>query len=390
MTAARTLRFGIAGVAASVGESRAIVSHPHCTVTAAAARTQASLDRFREQFPCDVYFDVEAMCKAPNVDAIFVGTPTHFHVEHTLMAVENGKHVILSKPMATSLEDAQRVVDAVDRNGVTVVVGHTQVFEPPVAKIREIVAGGQLGRLGMINTWYYTDWMYRGRVPEEYDTSQGGGVVYRQGAHQFDIVRWIGGGRVRSVRAMTGIWDLDRPTEGCYAAFLEFEDGAVATCVFNGFDHFHTHELGFGIGEGGQKVVDHEHAEARLELLGKGEAAAKAGRRGGARQGGGGERERFHAFYGLTLVSCEHGDIRQSPKGVLVYGDEELREVEIPRGTTGRDVMVAELYEAAVNGKPASHDARWGMATLEVQLAVIESGQTRREVQLSHQVPTRE
>jgi phthalate 4,5-cis-dihydrodiol dehydrogenase len=73
--------------------------------------------------------------------------------------------------------------------------------------MREIVAGGSLGRLRMINTWHFNDWIYRPRAPWELEAGQGGNLVFNRGSHQVDIVRLIGGGLVRSVRAMTGVWD---------------------------------------------------------------------------------------------------------------------------------------------------------------------------------------
>ncbi|MPZ15448.1 MAG: gfo/Idh/MocA family oxidoreductase [Chloroflexi bacterium] len=402
------LRFGIAGVAAAAGEARSITAHPSCTITAVADRSQANIDAFTAQYPCDIYTEVERMCAAPNVDAVFIGTPTQFHVEHAMLAIEHGKHVILAKPMATNLDDAQLLVEAAERRGVWLSIGHTQGFEPPIFKIREIIESGELGPLRLINTWNYTDWIYRGRVPEELDSSQGGGVVFRQGAHQMDIVRWIGGGLVRTVRAMTGVWDPERPAEGVYAAFLEFADGAVASCTLSGYDYFHSAELGFGIGEGGQRVRNAEPGSARAALRRArasrgGEAAYKVARRSGhgrdpvvshetAAPVGPSDHprgERSHSFYGLTVVTCERGDIRQSPNGLLIYDDGGRREVEIPRTLDGRDVMIQQFSDAVVGDRPPPHDGRWGLATLEAQLAILASGRSRGAIELVHQVPAR-
>ena len=96
----------------------------------------------------------------------------------------------------------------------------------------------------------------------------------------------------------------------------------------------------------------------------------------------------YPAYFGLLIVSCEHGDIRQSPEGLVVYGDSERWSVPLETGVTGRDLMIAELYDAVVNGKAPLHSGRWARATLEVSLGVLESARTRREVLLSHQVPT--
>ena len=388
-----TVRFGIIGVGAANGEIQAITHHPHLTVAAAADHDPVALDGFRRRFPSAAcYRSVEELCDSDDVDAVFIGTPTHFHTAHALLAIEGGKHVIVAKPMALNLTDAQRMVSAAERAGVFLMVGHTQGYEPVVSKIREIVAGGSLGPLRMINSWYYTDWIYRGRVPEELDTAQGGGVVYRQGAHHFDVLRLIGGSKIRSVRAMTGVWDASRPTEGTYAAFLDFESGAAATAVFNGYDHFHSVELGFSIGEGGQRVTTEEYAFARRALAAAGEAGEadlKRRRRSGELRRGSGDPKRYHSFYGLTIVSCERGDIRQSPDGLIIYDEQERREVAFDADRTGRDVMVDEMYRAIASGEPPLHDGRWGLATLEVCLAVLESGRERREVSLSHQVPAR-
>ena len=300
------------------------------------------------------------------------------------MAIEAGKHVILAKPMALNVEDASRTVEAAEARGVRLIVGHSQSYEPAIKRMRQIIESGELGPLGMIHSWYYTDWIYRGRRPAELRTELGGGVVYRQGAHHFDIARVLGGGLVRSVRAVVGRWDPERPTEGAYTAFLEFEDGAAATLAFNGYDHFRTTELGFPIGEGGTEVEHESFGEARLALAASpaNELALKKARR--SRQ----DRQRHQAFYGLTVVSCQRGDMRQSPDGLLVYGDTGRREEQLP-GVTGRDLMLDELYRAVFDDVQPSHDGRWGLATLEIQLAVLQSARERREASLSHQVAYR-
>ena len=88
------------------------------------------------------------------------------------------------------------------------------------------------------------------------------------------------------------------------------------------------------------------------------------------------------------VVSCEGGDMRPTADGIAVYTAEGMREVPIApgRGVPGRGDVLDELYNAVVNGAPLVHDARWGKATVEVCLAILESSRTRQEVTLSHQV----
>jgi phthalate 4,5-cis-dihydrodiol dehydrogenase len=363
----------------------AIARNPNTRVVAAADTNAATVASFQSQFPCQAYAAIEELCEDPDVDVVYIATPTHLHTQHVLAATAARKHVIVEKPLAISLDDADQMIAAVDKAGVQLIVGQSQSYEPPVRAMRELVRSNEVGALKMISGWYFNDWLYRPRLPAELDSRMGGGVVFRQGAHHFDVARLLGGGLVRSVRASAGVWDAQRPTEGSYSAFLEFENGAVANLVYNGYDHFHTVEL-TGQSEGGTRVdpAKLEHAAARRRLEQGGDVALKG-------QGGFSARAEtppYPAYFGLTIVSCERGDIRQTPDGLKVYGDRDIRDVQLPKGVSGRDLMITELYEAVVNGTPALHTARWAKATLEISLAVLESSRTRQEVQLEYQVPT--
>ena len=127
----------------------------------------------------------------------------------------------------------------------------TNLFDPAVRAIRKLVASGEMGALGMINSFNYTNFLYRPRRPEELDTSKGGGILFNQVPHQIDTARLIGGGRVRSVRAQASVLDPLRPTEGSCVAFLQFEGGVAASLVYSGYDHFDSDEWHFGISERG-------------------------------------------------------------------------------------------------------------------------------------------
>ena len=89
--------------------------------------------------------------------------------------------------------------------------------------------------------------------------------------------------------------------------------------------------------------------------------------------------------FGLTLVSCERGDIRQSPDGLLVYSDAGREAIALPADKTPRDLVIAEFADA-IAGKPTTHTGRWGLANLEVCTAAIESSRTGKEIELKHQV----
>jgi phthalate 4,5-cis-dihydrodiol dehydrogenase len=89
-------------------------------------------------------------------------------------------------------------------------------------------------------------------------------------------------------------------------------------------------------------------------------------------------------------VSCEGADLRPLPTGVMVYGDERPRLEPLPRPIVPRVEVIDELYAAVVHGIAPSHDGAWGLATLEVCLAMLESAREGRGVALAHQRPWRD
>jgi phthalate 4,5-cis-dihydrodiol dehydrogenase len=90
--------------------------------------------------------------------------------------------------------------------------------------------------------------------------------------------------------------------------------------------------------------------------------------------------------FGLTLVSCERGDIRQSPDGLFVYSDKGRDEIALPNDRSPRDLVLDEFADVISGKSRAIHDGRWGLANLEVCLAAIESSKIGKAVELSHQV----
>lgn len=389
-----TLNVGIIGLGGGASDMiPAFVQHPHIELTAAADIDKGQLEKFHSEFHGETYLSAEALCENPHVDAVYIATPNQFHTEHARLALEKGKHVLVEKPMTLTLEDAEVMIQAAERHRVQLMVNVKHSFDPHIGKIREIVQSGELGRLRMLHYWYFADWLYRPRTAEELNPSLGGGVTWRQGPHQFDILRTIAGGLVRSVRAMTGMWDESRPVVGCHAAYLEFEDGTAATAVYSGYDHFNSRELTFGVGEARPATESSAYAQGRrtLRQLASGEAETalkRAQRYGGAsRAARAPRRSATWVLGGPLIVTFEKGDVRLTPGGLCIYGDEEKREIPISRETDGRHGIVNQLYEAVVNGRRPSADGAWGKATVEVLLAVLASARERREVFLSHQVP---
>jgi phthalate 4,5-cis-dihydrodiol dehydrogenase len=282
--------------------------------------------------------------------------------------------------MALSLDDCRAMNNAARDNGVQLIVGHSHSFDRPILRARELIRSGHYGALRMITALDFTDFLYRPRRPEELSTEAGGGVVFNQAAHQVDIVRLLAGGKVRSVRAHTGIWDMARPTEGAYSCLLNFDNDVVATLVYSGYAHFDSDEFMGWIGEMGQKKDPQAHGAARKALQGD-ELRLKARRNYGGRDFKQ-IKASAHQHFGVFVVSCEEADLRPLPTGVMVYGGREKRLERLPKPRIPRAEVIDELYGVVVNGQAPLHSGESAMATLQVCLAMLESAQQQKEIVL--------
>jgi phthalate 4,5-cis-dihydrodiol dehydrogenase len=394
-----TIKLGVAGL--GVGSAMIIPTAermPEVELVAAADVRPEAVKGFEQRYEGRGYDSVEKLCADPDVDVVWVATPNNMHCQHVTLAIEHGKHVVCEKPMALSVAECEQMCDAADKAGVYLLCGHTYSLNPSIQAMAQVVRSGELGRLTQVANWLYSDWLLKPRMPEELDVNQGGGVVYRHGPHIIDTVRTIGGGMLRSVRAMVGQHLPERPAPGNFSAYLEFEDGTPATISYSGYGYFNTSDLVWGIGD--RMYTEDEAVQVRKQLRNKtlDVAAQKenlreqtrlgndrpAGERAGVRRAATGN------WFGITLVSCERGTIRQSPDGLLIYDDEGHREVPVTGEGASGNAELRELHAAITQGTPLTHDGRWGMATLEVCVSILQSARERREIMLTHQVPVRE
>jgi phthalate 4,5-cis-dihydrodiol dehydrogenase len=382
------IRLGIAGLGlAGAFMIRAARNDPRIVLAAGADPLPRPREAFARDFGATAYDDFRGLCADRSVEAIYIASPHQFHAQQAIEAMAHGKHVIVEKPLALALADCDAVIAASERAGVHLIVGHTHGFDPNVRAMRRIIRSGELGRLAMILAFNYTDFLYRPRRPEELDTARGGGITFNQVSHQIEIVRTLGGGLVRSVRANAGILDPSRPTEGHSVAFLEFADGAAASLLYSAYDFFDSDEFHGWISESGTPKPPDRHGATRRAFLAGPDAEP-------ARQkdlGYGGRHlpmDQPHLpHFGIIIVTCEYGEMRLSPDGITLYGVDGRREIPVERGPArpGHGDVIDALWGALREGRRDYHDARWGKATLEVALAILQSSRERREIGLAHQ-----
>ncbi len=355
----------------------------------AAARAQ-----FEKDFAERTYESAEALCADENVELIYIASPHQFHAQHVALAAAYGKHVLLEKPMAITLDECTLSIDAMRAAGCTLIVGPSHSFDAPVLKARQIIDSGAVGGVRMIQALNYTDFLYRPRRPEELTTEAGGGVIHSQAAHQMDIIRLLGGGMLRRVRAVTGNWDAARATEGAYSALLRFEDGAFANITYSGYGHFDSNEWMEGYGELGVATEANAYGRARkrLDAIAVGcddEAGAKAARNYGGPDFTQPTMPSVHEHFGPIIISCDRADLRLTPTGVWVCSDATRDFVPTPLPGVPRRDVIDEVWAALRSGESALHDGAWARATTEACLAILISAREDCDVALQWQIPWR-
>ncbi len=381
-----TLKVGVAGLGDAGSQVvQAVPEIPGLSLSAVADTREDALEAQKKAHGVRGFLSVDAMCESNEVDVVYVATPNKFHVDHAMAAIKNGKHVVIVKPLALTLEGCDQIIEGAEKAGVKLVYGHSRIYDPPIRKMAEIVRSGKIGRVIQINTWMYGGWLQRKpRLASELNTESGGGVVYRQAPHQADIVRCLGGGLIRDVRAVTGKWDPNFDTEGNYTAFAQFENGTPATMIMNGYGFFSTSELTHGMSRSSLKSED-RYTQAANE-------STKYSSTKRPDYFYGSDEKQGQPFYGFTILSCEKGDLRQSPTGLYLYTAEGCQ--EIPCGGypgEGRASVTGALValQEALDGKNSVYpDGRWAKATLEACLAILESNKKGQPVQLGNQVPS--
>ena len=330
-----------------------------------------------------VFQQVASLQKLSQLDGVYLATPTPLHAQQAIACLENGWHVLVEKPMACNVAEGTAMVEASSRYNRHLTVGHSHSFDAPIQAMRQIIQRGEIGSVSMVNNWCFTDWVYRPRRPEEFDPNLGGGVLFRQGAHQIDTLRALCLTNVKAVQAKVFNTDPKRNTMGAHAIYLDFENGAAATAIYNGYSGMSSMDLTQNVSEWGyeqpansrQWYTAHQTPQSADQEL-----AAKQKRAQSAIP----SAAPFQPHFGLTVVNGSLGDIRQTPKGLLVCNAAGSTEIQLPWHQSPRDLVLVEL-EQTWRGKGSHwHSGNWGLENLRICEAALESAATGREVLLSN------
>lgn len=163
--------------------------------------------------------DWATLCAEPDVDLVIVGTPNALHADQAIHALEHGKHVLVDKPMAVTVADADRMIAAAARAERTLAVGHMWRYHPDVVALRDRIATGELGRIVRTHGWgIHAGWGPAGWFTDP--VLAGGGALIDMGIHAIDTARFLlGDPEPVAVAAAIGV--------GCHGDYDVDDDGVV-------------------------------------------------------------------------------------------------------------------------------------------------------------------
>ncbi len=213
--------------------ARAIQQTEGCELRAIVARSENTRKR-ASAAGVAVHESILALVKRPDVDAVDIVLPNHLHETAALAAIQHGKHVLLEKPMSTSIESCDRILEAARKANVRLLIGHEMRFSPLYATIRHLIDSGRLGepRYVLIDLWRRP---YRsGSDGWRLDPARVGNWILEEPVHLFDAAAWYldRHGAPQSVYAMGNRRQADSERSGTnndnFTAMIRYANGAYA------------------------------------------------------------------------------------------------------------------------------------------------------------------
>ena len=216
---------------------------PQYEVVALADPTPAFLDRGATFAPdAKTYSDYRKMlAERGDIDAVVVITPSFLHSEVTVAALNKGLPVLCEKPMATTVEDANKMIDAARKSGKLLYIGFQKRLAPVTSKMKELVAAGEIGQVAMVTgcnyrgdwnpeSWKYTDPKTGVSTNWRYLTYTEGSALLEDGIHELDALNWMIGSKIARVTAAGGNNVFkNRETVDHVSTIVEYESGVKLT-----------------------------------------------------------------------------------------------------------------------------------------------------------------
>ncbi|MFH1008610.1 MAG: Gfo/Idh/MocA family oxidoreductase [Candidatus Latescibacterota bacterium] len=323
---------------------------PNAELVALMSMPDSDTDALAEKYGVKGYHAEQELLADRDVDAVYLATPVYLHHTQAIMAAEAGKHLLIEKPLAIGVSEAQAIIDACRKAGVKACEGYMMRFHTLNLKAKEMVAAGLIGNVVMgraqLSCWY-PDMPGAWRQDPKLG---GGGTLMDLASHCYDLLDMIIG-PIQSVSALVNTQTFQYAVEDSSTTLLQFASGAhgIADCFFN---------------------VPDGSALSRLELYGN---------------------------KGSILLE---GTIGQAPGGrMIAYLSDEAKDYDPMQNSASLDVEKREITVAPKNmytseiaylsdcilsdTKPQINGLEHGLGILKTVMAAYESGRTGSNVNVT-------
>lgn len=188
----------------------------------------ARAEAYGSKYGVPAFASIDDLLAAPGVDIVSVLTPSGLHADHAIRVAAAGRHVLVEKPMALRLDDADRMIAACDAAGVRLFVVKQNRFNVPVVQARKALEAGRFGRLvlGTVRVRWCREQAYYDQDAWRGTWAQDGGVMANQASHHIDMLEWMMGD-VASVHARMTTALVRIEAEDTAVATLKFRNGAL-------------------------------------------------------------------------------------------------------------------------------------------------------------------
>lgn len=228
---ASPLRFAIIGCG-RIAQRHAEHINSKAQLTAVCDTVPEKADALAKQYNAKAYYSVTDLLKDSNgFDVLSVCSPNGLHAEHSILALNAGVHVLCEKPMALTVADCGRMIQAAEKNNRRLFAIKQNRYNPPVAAVKQLIDEGKLGKINSIQLscfWNRNEAYYANSWKGTKDLD--GGTLYTQFSHFVDLLYWMVGD-VEEVQAMMGNYEHTNSIEfeDTGVVILRFANGAIGT-----------------------------------------------------------------------------------------------------------------------------------------------------------------
>ncbi len=212
----------------------AVIAHPDATLWSVLSRSQDRAMEFANRHslaaPSPAHTDLDSLLKDPDLDAVIIATPDRLHASQVIAAAKAAKHVLLEKPMATSLPECDEMIVACNQANVTLAMGYHLRWHAGHRRIRNAVANGLIGAIRHMRL----HWTFAAPDDTNWRSSTETGrwwALAANGTHCLDIIRWFmlpTQGEITDVRCLVSRAKFGSPHDETSIVLLHFESGATA------------------------------------------------------------------------------------------------------------------------------------------------------------------